>query len=282
MSAISKQSADQFLVRFAELSGGGLLRLFRDPCRQVDPFIIGRSLVQVMKLCSVRSARGRVLLWNEYRVVLCRDDFEPLRALQNHLMKDLEEVLAQETRRLKADLVGDLCIHLVVDETNELPQGQAVVRVGFASNERITRPEAGEMTIRLDSMTVSGEIGGQPLDPHTIQIQDPLVWQGNPCSLRWPTGNALVQVGIRTVLGRPHPSPPVHFIALDGASYRINKEQCWLLVGPSSVAIGRFSSANPVEVGGAIVAAATQVDVVDLPVEISLSRGSLILTLART
>src|SRR5688500_5574590 len=112
MAGITREKPTQFRVRFAELEGRVLDR-FRPPDRMVDPYLVARAVVEVMRHASMRSAAGRLLAWNDYRVILAPGDLEPMRALEAHVRRDIEAALAAEARRLGADLVGDLRVHLV-------------------------------------------------------------------------------------------------------------------------------------------------------------------------
>jgi hypothetical protein len=118
------------------------------------------------------------------------------------------------------------------------------------------------MTIRASGQTVAGEINSS-------------------CLVTWQGGAARLVSGVRTVLGRPHADPPPGFLPLTGASTRISKQQAWLIPGIGHVVLGRPDGANPVEVGGALVAAGQEVRVTALPAEVSLSRGDLVLLLSR-
>ena len=63
-----------------------------------------------MRECTVRSATGRPIVWNEYRLILSRPDFDLIRPLQTILERDLKLVLAQEAKARAAELVGELRI----------------------------------------------------------------------------------------------------------------------------------------------------------------------------
>src|SRR5262245_10269773 len=154
MPAVTRDTADQYRVRFDELDRG----LLRKAAVAIDPYLIARAVAAVMKACTMRSARGARLLWNDYRVILSRTDHEALRGLEAVLERDLKQALVHEARSHDAELVGALRITIVVDEADELPAGQAVVRVGFVPTERLPMPLAGEMTVRGDDWIVSGEI----------------------------------------------------------------------------------------------------------------------------
>lgn len=275
MSAIRKDSVDQFRVTFGELA-----KVKRGEVVQVDPFLIARAVALVMRECTVRSASGRSLLWNEYRVVLARQDFDLVRALQGPLEKDLQQVLTQEAQAREADLVGELRITVVFDESDELPAGQGVVRVGFVPTERLIQPRAGEMTVRLDGWAVAGEIVARaPKAPADTQFVDD-TGGGERCTLHWPGGEARLDVGVTVMVGRPHAEAPARFIALTGAGAKVNKQHFWIALGASSVRVGRLATANPVHVNGQPVAASQEVEAT-LPVEISLSRGDLVLNVRR-
>jgi len=285
MAAITRDGTHQFLVRWSELAGRGLALLRRDEPVLVDPYLIARAISEVMRACRVRSALGRPLLWNEYRVVLARADFEPLRALQVFLERDLKEVLAREAGERQAELVGELRVTTVADEADELLAGQAVIRPGFVPTEKLAAPAAGSMTVRMDAVVVHGTIDAQatigayePEDAtSTVHVAD-TVDEPVAYVLRWPQGEASLPQGTTVVIGRPHDASPARFIALHGASARINKQQLSLTTGPASVKISRLPSANPVHVNGQPLAAGTELEVAP-PVEISLSRGELVIVL---
>ncbi|MBA3396778.1 MAG: DUF3662 domain-containing protein [Deltaproteobacteria bacterium] len=276
MAPVRKESVDQFRVSFVELA-----KARRGEPVQVDPFLIARAIALVMRECTVRSAAGRPILWNEYRVILARADFELVRSLQGPLEADLQQVLAQEAKAREADLVGALRITVVFDEADELPAGQGVVRVAFVPTERLVQPRTGEMTVRLDSWAVAGEIVARaPKAPADTMFVDDSAGGGERCVLQWPGGETRLVVGATMILGRPHPEAPANFVALAGAGAKVNKQHCWIALATSTLRVGRLANANPVQVNGQAVAAAQEAEVA-LPAEISLSRGDLILTVRR-
>lgn len=276
MAPIRKESVDQFRVSFAELA-----KAKRGEIVQVDPFLIARAVSLVMRECTVRSAAGRSILWNEYRVILARQDFDLVRSLQGPLEKDLQQVLAQEAKAREADLVGALRITVVFDEGDELPAGQGVVRVAFVPTERLVQPRAGEMTVRLDGWAVAGEIVARaPNAPADTMFVDDSAAGGDRCTLQWPGGEVKLELGATRMVGRPHPEAPAGFLALTGAGAKVNKQHFWIALGPSSVRVGRLATANPVHVNGQAVAAGEEIEA-PLPAEISLSRGDLVLTVRR-
>lgn len=275
MAAVMREAPDRFRVRFAELERGGLVGLFRPERREVDPFLICRAIGEILRQASLRSSAGRPLLWNHYRMILARADLEPLRALEQRLERDLVGALAAEAAALSAEVVGDLRVELVADESGELAAGEAVVRVEFAPASG-ARPavQGGELTVNIAAATLSGEIRNA-----TVLPASPAAAMGRACRLVWQAGSATIAPGVVTAVGRAHAGQPERFVALAGAGPRISKQHAWLLPGPAGVTVGRFPTANPVEVDGRLVTAGQQLDVVRLPVEISLSRGELVLAL---
>lgn len=280
MAPIRKAGVGQFRVGFAELA-----RVKRGEPVQVDPFLIARAIALVMRECTVRSAAGRPILWNEYRMILARRDFELVRSLQGSLERDLRDVLAQDAKARAAELAGELRVTVVFDEADELPAAQGVVRVAFVPTEQLAMARAGEMTVRLDGWAVAGEIAARaarvPGPPaETVFVDDSTSSVADRCLLRWPGGEAPLAPGAKVVVGRPHPDAPAHFISLTGAGAKVNKQHLWIAAGTSRVRIGRLANANPVHVNGQPVAASQEVEVA-LPAEISLSRGDLVLTVRR-
>ena len=270
MGALSKEGHDQFRVRFNELA-----KAKRGQQVQIDPFLIAQAIALVMRECTVRSAAGKPIVWNEYRMILARADFDFIRPLQAPLERDLKHVLAQEARTRAAELVGELRVTVVFDEADELSAGEGVVRVAFVPTDKLAAPRAGEMTMRLDSFMISGEIAGTTTERDTVHVDESTA---SSCALRWQGGESRVPLGATIVIGRPHPEPPAHFIALTGAGATVNKQHFWIIATPSTVRIGRFARANPVHVNGRAIAAGEEMEVA-LPAEISLSRGDFTVTL---
>jgi len=273
MAAISKDGIDQFRVRFAELA-----KVRRGEPVHIDPYLIAQAIAHVMRECAVRSALGKPLVWNEYRIILARRDFDAIRPLQGPLERDLKTVLAQEARTRQAELVGELRVTVVFDEADELAAAEGVVRVGFVPTEKLTAPKPGEMTMRLDSWAVSGEIAVRQASPTDTVIVDDQTAPGH--ALYWAGGSAPLPLGTTVVVGRPHPEAPAHFIALTGAGAKVNKQHFWIAATAGSVRIGRFAKANPLHVNGQPIAAGEDLEVV-LPAEVSLSRGDFVLTVQR-
>jgi hypothetical protein len=273
MAAISKDGIDQFRVRFAELA-----KVRRGEPVHIDPYLIAQAIGLVMRECNVRSALGKPIVWNEYRIILARRDFDAIRPLQAPLERDLKTVLAQEAKTRQAELVGELRVTVVFDEADELHASEGVVRVAFVPTEKLSAPKPGEMTMRLDSWAISGEIAVRPPAPTDTVIVDDQTAPGH--AVFWAGGSAPLPLGTTVVIGRPHPEAPAHFIALTGAGAKVNKQHIWLAATTNGVRIGRFAKANPVHVNGQPIAAGEDLEVA-LPAEISLSRGDFVLTLQR-
>lgn len=275
VAAIHKDGLDQFRVRFGELA-----RARRGEPVQIDPFLIARAIALVMRECTVRSATGRPITWNQYRMILARRDFDQIRPLQAPLERDLRQVLAEEARARQAELVGELRVTVVFDEADELPPGEGVVRVAFVPTERLAEPRPGELTMRLDGWAVAGEIAARAPGggADTVVVGDAAA---SGCVLRWPGGEARLPAGATVVVGRPHPDPPAQFVALAGAGAKVNKHHLWIAAATAaSVRIGRFAKANPVSANGQAIAAGEELEVA-LPAEISLSHGDLVLSVYR-
>jgi hypothetical protein len=270
MGALRPDGLDQFRIRFGELA-----RVRRGQPVHVDPFLIARAIGLAMRECNVRSATGAPIVWNEYRMILARRDFDRVRPLQAPLERDLKTVLAQEAQAREAELVGELRVTVVFDEADELAAGEGVIRVAFVATDRLQAPRAGEMTMRFESWAVSGEIAARASGSTETVIVDDTTAPGHV--LRWSGGEALLALGATIIVGRPHADPPPHFIALAGAGAKVNKQHLWLLAGARTVRIGRFPKANPVQINGQSLAAGDDVEV-GVPAEISLSRGELVMS----
>lgn len=268
-SAVTQEGLDQFRVRFGELA-----KVKRGQVVQIDPYLMAQAIAATMRECKVRSAAGKPLVWNEYRMILSRRDFESIRPLQGPLERDLRTVLAQEAHARQAELVGEMRVTVVFDEADELAQGDGVVRVAFVPTEKLTAPRAGEMTMRFDGFAVAGEIIAKAPKPgtDTVHVDDVTAAR---VMLRWACGEAPCALGATMVVGRPHPEAPPQFIALANAPATVSKQHFWIAASTGKVRIGRFAKANPVHVNGQLLAAGEEVEA-SLPAEISLSRGDLI------
>lgn len=287
VGAVTETSPGQFQVKFDAL-GGLLQRVLGGRPVAVDPYTIAQAILEVMRSCGIRAATGKRLLWNEYRMILAQADFARLWSLEAYLQRDLQAVLAGEAQRLGAELVGDLCVHVVADDAGELAPGHAVVRAGFAPTPQLAAPARGEMTVRFAAVA-AGVVHAAPPPPpsgydptlpvsESVQV-DPAMT--SPYRLDWPGGSAVLALGQQTAIGRPHAGSPAHFVALTGAGTRINKQHIWIVAMTSRAVIGRGRDANPVQLDGTPLGAGEERELAQPEVEISLSRGELVLRLHR-
>ena len=279
MTVLEREHPDRFRVRFAALARKlhkAAPRGAAEPALQIDPYLLARAVAEVMAACTLRSARGRRLLWNEYRVILARADFAFVRALQGVLERELGQVLAAEAAASGAELVGELLVSVVADEGDELPAGEGVVRVAFAPAGPAAPVQAGELTVRFDVAQAGGLMRAVGAVETVIVQDDGAAPRG--ARLRWPQGEATLAPGRAVIAGRPHPGEPPGFVALTGASARISKQHVWFELTPHGLRVARPPAANPVAVQGTALAPGQEL-VVTLPVEVVLSRGELVLTL---
>lgn len=276
MAPIEREGADLFRVSFAEIARKVVPGFRRDAVVEVDPYLLARAIALVMGACGFRTARGQRLLWNQYRVILARADFERVRALQGPLERDLGAALTDEAAATGAELVGELRISVVYDEADELQPGAGAVRVAFVPTAQLPAAQAGELTVRFDAVQLT-DLMQAVGSTETVIVHDTGAGAAG-YRLRWPGGEATVAVGATVVLGRPHLGAPTPFVALTGASAKINKQHLWIAAGAGAVRIGRHPSGNPVHVNGAAVPAGGEVTVA-APVEIVLARGDLVLRL---
>ncbi|KAB2897022.1 MAG: DUF2662 domain-containing protein, partial [Kofleriaceae bacterium] len=151
MAILEREGPELFRVRFLDLARKVVKGLARDAVVHVDPYLLARAVAEVMHACTFRTARGGRLLWNEYRVILARGDFDLVRALQGPLERDLGAALAEEAAATGAELVGELRVSVVYDESDELRTGEATVRVAFQPTEKLAAPRSGELTVRFDA-----------------------------------------------------------------------------------------------------------------------------------
>lgn len=276
MAIVEREGNELFRVSFQELARKIIRGLPRNAAIAVDPYLLARAIAEVMAACTFRTAKGGRLLWNDYRIILARADFESVRSLQGPLERDLGEALAAEAAATGAELVGELRVSVVYDESNELRAGEGTVRVAFMPTERLPPARSGELTVRFDAAHLTGLMQAVG-STQTVIVQDSEV-AATGARLRWSGGEAALVTGATFTVGRSHPGAPSPFVALTGAGPKINKQHVTISVGPGVARIGRLPSANPVHVNGDALAAGDEISV-GLPAEIVLSRGELTLTL---
>lgn len=257
------------------------LRAGRNPWRRgrkvaVDPFLVAKAVKAVMKSCPHRTATGSPLVWNDYAVFLDLTDWSRIKKLEGTLVRDLGGVVEKELSVLKAEMVGPLNVRLVRDESGNVRPGSAIVKGDFTEAEKLAPADPAEMTVR-----VGRSISPRPLiEPPTVRVREESL-NGGGLRVEWERGSANVPDGSRIVLGRPHQPASPGFVALNGASAKINKRQLWIEAGAGGVIIGRFSEANPVEVAGRLIQSGGQIAVDRFPVDVSLSNGEMNLTIHR-
>lgn len=272
--AIERLQPERFRVDFLKLGRPGLTGLMRRMLRaeqaQVDPFRVALAVRGVMGRCSVRGVRGERLVWNEYKLFLSREDHNRLRPLESQLHAGLQGVVDEELADIDGNMLAELVVRLLVDEESDLPPGQGEVVVAFAD-----APAAGvegEVTIRVRNSRPAGKV--TPNKQATQRVGD-----GPAVKLSWGTHSAVVQFGESKVLGRPHSPAPEGFVALEGASKRINSAQLSVENGAGGVILTRHAQANPVQVEGRLIQPGGRLALSDLPVTVELSNGELSLVL---
>ncbi len=264
---VREEERDLFRVDLATLAEpSAWKRIVAGRRPAVDPYAVARGVLAVVQRCTVRSARGERLLWNEYRVFLSRADHDRLRPLERRLGRELRPLLEAEVRRLEAETEGPVTVRLLVDEAADLPEGTARIRAAFAPGPERS-PEDGEITIRLGRITPAVPAGTERLSEPAGPGALVLTWRG---------GRAVVPAGVRVVLGRPHASPQGSFVALEGAGSRVSRRHAWVENTGPTVLVGRVPEANPVQVNGRPLQAGGSLALETLPAELSLSGGDLV------
>ena len=271
---LRKLGAGRFQVDFAQLLRPGCLlaRWLRSTDVEIDPFTIGQAVQMVLEQCDVRSVRGKPLVWNEIKIFLSDRDYQALVPLERRLRAGLGRVVRETLAKLDADTVGDLVVRVLVDEEGQTPPGRSEIVAAFVETADLAPDRDGEQTVRVARPVI------EPRDP-TQPIREPEV--EGAVRLRWDQGEALIPPQVKLQVGRPNPKAPERFIALLGASRKINSYQMALENTGDAVVIARPVKANPVQVAGRLVQPGGKLRVSKLPVKISLSNGEMILELER-
>ena len=274
--AISAVEPDRFRVDFGRLEEGGFLgrlrgMLSRPGAVVVDPFRVGRAVCEVMSRSAERDVHGRLLVWNEFRVYLSRADYSRLRPLQSRLSAGLDTIIRKALSDLSAQTIGDPIVRVLFDEEVDLAQGIGEIVVAYVENDNIAAPVDAEVTVRVRQGTP------QPVE-RTERVSD----ASSPGALlvSWSGGSAAIAPGRRVQLGRPHPQPPENFIALAGASKRINSVQLAIENGTDGVVVSRPVRANPVQIAGRLLQPGGRMVLAEAAVEIVLSNGELTMSLS--
>jgi hypothetical protein len=222
----------------------------------VDPLLVAKAVKAVMRKCPLKTANGKPLVWNEYRVFLDLDDWERIKKLEGTLLRDLGGVVEKALNDLKAEMVGGLQIRLLRDEGGTVRPGTAVIKVDFAEGESTVVEDPSEMTIRVGGPVARSLTDLTQRVPESFQGAHVDPTGEEKLRVAWSGGAATIRSGSRVVLGRPHGATAPGFVALEGASSKINKRQMWIEASDDGEAvIGRLSDANPVEVRGRLVQA---------------------------
>lgn len=270
MNAVHRDSAGRFIVDLAAVDQRWWRRLLGRSGR-VDGFAVARGVLHVMQRCPDRDARGSAMVWNRYRVYLAPVDFEALAPLIDRLERDLLELVQQRVDELGAHIVGPPELEIVANEGGDLAQGRAIIGVSFAPARPAPKADAGA-TVRVGRYAPTG-------GDRTTRVLEPVDVAEDALLLSWPGGHARVGHGSRVVVGRAHAASVGPFVPLEGVTERINKRQLFVEATPDGAVIGRLTRANPVQVDGRLVQAGGQLMTDQLPVEISLSDGELLLRL---
>ncbi len=229
----------------------------------LDPRLLAQAISEVMARCTLRNADGSRLVWNRYDLIVEPGARDHLRGLERLIASQLPASVEQARAKLKAATVGPFVIHILPDEGGTLTSKEAVVRVRCEAENDAGDPE-GALTIRF-SRKSKGAPGPAALP------------EGSAVRVSWPQGEAVVLEGQRVTFGRAHENPPATFIALKGATGKINSRQVWIELSSGRVSVGRISDANPVEVEGREVQPGGHIQVARLPVAITLSLGEMTL-----
>ena len=279
--ALTQVAPDRFRIDFAQLRGtrGGLLgwiRWFADRAPvALDPSLVGRALRAVIERCETRSAVDeRLILWNEFWIVLSPEDHEQLQPLLPRLNAELDTVIRHAITDLDADTEADPVVRIVTDDEHRTARGTAEIRAAHNRRVRAAPNHDGEMTVRV--IDVRKRAGKN----ETQSVKEPAA----PGDLRlaWGDGEeAFVPKDEKMQLGRPHAGAPQRFVALVGSSRKINKDQLAIENAGERVIVTRLPHANPVQIDSILIQPGGKMSVDRLPVTLSLSSGDLELVVER-
>ena len=271
MSFVKRRAHGVFDVDWAARGGWTLLR----KGNPVDPKAVADAVLAVMRGHSMQGVRGEPLLTNDFRVVLSPEDFRPLTNLTSLILRDLPPLIASEAQKLKGEFIGTVVVHVHADEGGDLLIGHATIRADFLPDERPAAVVPGEITVRVPTLRPPG-----PAEPESKRVIDLPGGIKARFSLRWPDGFSPLSPGTRHVIGR-NPGETAgdpRFIGVAPPSAtKIKRRHLWMEATGQSVLIGRYSDANPVHVGGVLVAPGTEMEVQSFPVGVSLSNDELVL-----
>jgi hypothetical protein len=141
------------------------------------------------------------------------------------------------------------------------------------------------MTVRIDVMrppagVTSGEVdAGSGATVRVDEVAPGTAGEWRPYLVRWIGGEAVAAPGVRSILGRPHQNAPERFIALRQAGAKINKQHLWIMPSAWTVVVGRFPRPTWCTSTMAPLPPASEVEASGPTVDITPSRGELVLTL---
>lgn len=271
MSFISRRGPERFDVDFSRAPDRSILdRAFFRRDARVDPYRIGLALAAVIGACEVRSASGRYLIWNDYRVFLARAEFDAMHAVLRRSLSGLDVVVRTAIAQRRGEVVGDPMLHVQYDETMDLDPGHGVILTAHRETHVPEGESPHELTIRLGARVEREESTQRVADTPSIASE-------GAAKVRWPGGQALIQAGAIARFGRPHPNPPPEFIPLQGAGDSINRLQLIVDNTGDHLVLIRPPDANAVHVGRTLLAAGGRMGVERLPVQVTLSNDQLIL-----
>lgn len=284
-SGISQTEPGVFRVDFASLMDGGFVRrLLRKGPVTVTVQAVGQAVLAALGESSQRGMDGQLIAWNQFRICLSRADYDQIHPLRDRLVAELEMALVRTLEELQAETIGDPLVRVLVDDEVDLPRGFGVIYATYRRDEELAPVSDGEVTVRVRQKAPRGAPGeprrwGQPKSVHSAEPERVGEPTAGDLRVTWPGGGAVIPAGHKVQLGRPHGDPPEGFVAIEGASNRINSMQLAIDNSAGGVVITRPVSANPVTVAGRLVQPGGKLAVANLPVDIDLSSGDLLLCL---
>ena len=231
----------------------------------VDAYAVGQVLRAALRQCKNYDVEGRLQVWNEFRLFLCRREYEALRKMAPALQKQIGPALEDEVLRLKATYIGTPVLKLHVDEANEVEPGQGVLCVDWSADQVAGGATvAGEVTVRLDKVAQAPPTG----------LGGSKTQRAGSAILRHPQGTVPLAAGVTYIVGRGAPNAGPEHVAIPGASSRISRRQLSLQIDenkPMSATITREpGDSNPVSVNGQTLAPGEGLKV-PLPAQLVLS-----------
>ncbi|MEQ1568296.1 MAG: FhaA domain-containing protein [Myxococcota bacterium] len=248
MRGVVREQPDVFRVDLRVVGGGRLWPLTHRGWR-VDPHVVATAVLALMDACDDRDARGRLLVWNRYRLFLSQVDYDTLRPLLDRLRTDLFELMQERLDKLGAGVVGPLQLDVLVAEDAPQASGTALVQVAFQAAAPVLH--APDATVR------AGRYADEGTTSTTLRVAEPT--GPSVTTLVWAGGSAPLAQGVRLVVGRPHQGSAGAFVPLHGAGPTVNKRQALVEPTAEGAIVGRLLRANPVQVNGQLVAPGSEI-----------------------